>query len=268
MAIPDPWSLANVTTSDDYSAAATIADGPAVDYLWVEVPLNGAVYYQLEIGQVWQPEVFLGPWVGTLDEHGRGVTGIRFRSALAGQPGQVSARLVTAGGPGSGSVPGYTITPDGSVSSVYSLITGDVFYSAKSGARTGAVVCDGTFYDSVADPTFANLYAEIGTEFGGTGPSHFAVPDLRDRVVVGAGGNTALGANDGVGAGSRHATSHRHTAHSHPNSVLVGGSGAAGTGAQGNQQYTSTSSVDGGSGVATDPLDGPAFLGLTAYIVK
>lgn len=79
------------------------------------------------------------------------------------------------------------------------LITGDLVWSVLA-ARTGAVSCDGSLYDSVVDNTFAALYAAIGTTYGGTGPTSFAVPDVRGRLLVARGTNpdvNAVGKNDG-----------------------------------------------------------------------
>lgn len=83
------------------------------------------------------------------------------------------------------------------------LLTGDVVWRAAN-TRTDAVLCDGSSYDSVADPSFASLFQVIGTTFGGTGANAFNVPDLRDRSVFGPGINTGnVGADDGNAYGSR-----------------------------------------------------------------
>lgn len=67
------------------------------------------------------------------------------------------------------------------------FLPGDIMMTAAATAGAGWVMCDGTFYDSVADPTKANLYAAIGTAFGGTGPDNFAVPPSESRSPMGAG---------------------------------------------------------------------------------
>lgn len=46
----------------------------------------------------------------------------------------------------------------------------------------GYLACDGTVYNAVDFPA---LFASIGTTWGAGGPGTFAVPDLRDRVVLG-----------------------------------------------------------------------------------
>jgi microcystin-dependent protein/Ca2+-binding RTX toxin-like protein len=45
---------------------------------------------------------------------------------------------------------------------------------------------------------YAPLFALIGITFGGDGQSTFALPDLRDHAIVGAGGSFALGQTDGA----------------------------------------------------------------------
>ncbi len=66
---------------------------------------------------------------------------------------------------------------------------------AGSAAPAGWLLCDGTTgLDSVTDPTLANLYAVIGTTYGGTGAADFNLPDMR--------GNFPLG-KDNMGGNSR-----------------------------------------------------------------
>jgi len=277
-----PWSLPNVPTSDGYTGLCTIDRAPnGKRYVSLQV-LNAAIYYQLQFNGTWEDyETFLGPWVGTLDRPD--VTGFRARSALAGSSAQVTCSL--GENQDNGSVPAYTISPSGSVMQSGGgdgVVTGDIVWSAAN-SRSGAVPADGSFYNSVADPTFAALYAAIGITYGGTGPSHFAVPDVLDRVPVGAGRNTALGGNEGVAATNRHATRHRQTAvvndPGHANGlplidtgngyqVIAAGHGVdhVGDGLVSDVALTGITVTVGVSG--SDPLDGPAFLGLNPYIIK
>lgn len=162
---------------------------------------------------------------------------------------------------------------DGIVAANAGLIpTGAVVDFAGSSAPTGYLICDGS---AVSRTTYADLFALIDEDYGaGDGSTTFNLPDLRGRVSVGLGTNTAvdtLGENDGVAVANRRGTKHRHTPHSHnsDNGQSTGGGGsdpvynADGTN---NSQQVATTSVDGGSGTATDPLDGGAFLVLNKII--
>lgn len=251
----DPFSLLDVATGDDYTTAATLAQAPVVSGVFVRV-LNATVVYQLQVGNVWQPGKPLSPWVGQLAVDD-GCTGIRFRSAYSGQPARVSATLQFAG-EHQGAPASYGVDSGGSITPVAGgeLVSGDIIWSAAA-TRTGAVLCDGTLYDGT-NPTYAALYAAIGTSYGGSGPAAFAVPDLRDRVAVGAGGNTARATTEGVAAANRVNTRHRHTVPG------VTTASQASPNFNPSQQLTQRT---GGSGVAADPLDGPAFLALNAFIV-
>lgn len=73
------------------------------------------------------------------------------------------------------------------------LPTGMIMPFADSTPPTGWVACDGSSLDSVADTTLADLFALIGTAYGGTGAADFNAPDLRGRVPMGSGtGDEAL----------------------------------------------------------------------------
>lgn len=282
-----PFSLAAVSAGDDYTDAAQVEDAPPGRYVFVQV-VNAAVYYRVQRDGNWEPfETFLGPWVGTLDR-GSNVTGIAFRNAAAGVVAVVSASVQDSAD--NGSIPGYTIDSGGGVTPAAGTdVSGDIVWSAVA-SRDGSVLCDGAHHDSIADKTLATLYGLIGTAFGGTGPSDFAVPDLLDRVMVGAGRNTALAANEGVSGTNRHATRHRQTVTDpgHAHGVTYPGGALAHYFTSGSLQYApqnpgavdthydgsgSVAISSGATGIsvgasATDPLDGPAYLGLYPFIVK
>lgn len=67
---------------------------------------------------------------------------------------------------------------------------------AGSTAPTDWLICDGS---AVSRETFSSLFAVIGTTYGaGDGTSTFNLPDMRDRVPVGAGASYALNASGGT----------------------------------------------------------------------
>ncbi len=114
-----------------------------------------------------------------------------------------------------------------------------------------------------------NLYY---APYGVANSTTFNVPDMRGRTPAGKGSNgltAALGGNDGVTEANRRGTKHRHTPHTHTVSLgNVTGTPANCADWDNNPQTSiNTSSVDGGSGVSTDPLDGGAYLVIN-YLVK
>ena len=145
-------------------------------------------------------------------------------------------------------------------------------------APSGWLLCDGTTgLDSVADSTLADLYAIIGTTFGGVNAEDFDLPDMR--------GNFPLG-KDNMGGGSRNRVTHANAdtvgseegeethvlttaelaAHTHTTSAVNSGSIGGGS-LQGSDQaegYTpSTSST--GSDTAHENM--PPYMTLN-YIIK
>lgn len=159
-------------------------------------------------------------------------------------------------------------------------VTGDIVFSAGA-IRTGAVLCDGSHYNSVVDPTFANLFALIGTTFGGTGSNDFAVPDFRGRQPVGKGPNgnvAAIGQTEpgtAVGARSPYHT-HTVTDPTHMHNIGYGptsGGGTTGFPAQGDNAITSSIATPAAStgitvGPGGGPNDTPAYMVMNAFIVK
>ena len=66
----------------------------------------------------------------------------------------------------------------------------------------GWALCNGAQIDSTSDTTFADLFAVIGTAFGGSGAASFNLPDMRGNVPVGVNGlSPDLG---GTGGASSH----------------------------------------------------------------
>lgn len=131
-------------------------------------------------------------------------------------------------------------------------------FGAAAVAPTGWVRYDGTNL-----PAATGIYADLVAHLGNS----TTTPDSRGRSAVDLGTNTlvnAIGKNEGTTVGNRRGHVHRHTPHTHltnfstfdnaaSNGALVDVGVFAGQG-------SFSTSVDGGSGVATDPLDGGAFL--------
>lgn len=160
-----------------------------------------------------------------------------------------------------------TITAAGST-----MPPGAITEYGGSSAPADWLLCDGT---AVSRTTYSALFAIIGTDHGvGDGSTTFNLPDFRGRMPVGKGSNAAvnvLGENEGVTEANRR-PQHRHTAHSHTAPYALVDSGGANAAVVAGDASTPvfstpTSSVDGGSGVATDSLNAPAYLVIN-YIIK
>lgn len=73
------------------------------------------------------------------------------------------------------------------------MAVGTVFWFAGDTPPEGSLVCDGS---TISFPEYQELYDVIGTTYGGGG-RFFNVPDLRDKMVLGAGGNQVVGDTGG-----------------------------------------------------------------------
>jgi microcystin-dependent protein len=138
-------------------------------------------------------------------------------------------------------------------------------------APTDWLLCDGASLERTAYPV---LFTAIGVAYGSVDATHFTLPDFRGRVPVGKGTNAlvnALGNNDGVAVADRR-PKHRHTPHAHTFNKGAGNSVGGGQQNWGSSADTAatavgTTSVDGGSGVAADSLDAPAYQVIN-YIIR
>lgn len=95
--------------------------------------------------------------------------------------------------------------------------SGDIKATGRSTASAGWLMCDGSLVDR---DQYAALFAAIGTSYGaGDGLSTFKLPDLRDRVLVGASGSRprgSTGGSDGTTLEPRHLPLHNHSmVHTH-----------------------------------------------------
>ena len=64
------------------------------------------------------------------------------------------------------------------------------YFTYMRGAPSGWLLCDGST-PNVQD--YQELFALLGTTYGGDGQNTFGLPDLRGRVAIGAGGSYPLG---------------------------------------------------------------------------
>jgi len=73
---------------------------------------------------------------------------------------------------------------------------GEIFLWAGDSApdNSNLLLCDGTH---VSNEDYPDLWAIIGTSFGGTGATDFALPDMRTRVPIGSGTGYAYASSGG-----------------------------------------------------------------------
>jgi len=82
---------------------------------------------------------------------------------------------------------------------------------ASAPDATNLLLCDGTHY---SDADYPDLWSAIGTTYGGTGSTDFAVPDLQGKVVMGESGSHSIGETGGsetVTLTTAEMPSHSHT---------------------------------------------------------
>lgn len=132
-----------------------------------------------------------------------------------------------------------------SVASVPAAFSGDIKISAVGAVPTGWLACNGA---AVSRATYSSLFTAIGVTFGvGDGVATFNLPDLRDRVPVGAGSTYARG---DVGGEATHVlTTPEIPSHQHGISVAAsGGGGGATPGSSGASDGATNTDATGGGG--------------------
>jgi len=84
-----------------------------------------------------------------------------------------------------------------------------ILFAGSTSPDVRWLLCDGS---SVLRADYSDLFVVIGTTYGAVDGTHFNLPDLRDRVPMGVGGN-ALGVQ--LGSATHTLTSGEMPAHSH-----------------------------------------------------
>jgi microcystin-dependent protein len=117
---------------------------------------------------------------------------------------------------------------------------GLIAFFAASAAPSGWLECNGAL---VSRTTFADLFAEIGTDYGaGDGSTTFALPDLRGEFIRGWDNGR------GVDAGRTRGSAQGGQMPQHSHNVFRNSSGS---GTVQSYVFTTASAVDAGTAVAT-----------------
>lgn len=143
---------------------------------------------------------------------------------------------------------------------VYGSDIGWVRFTAANFVPAG-YPCDGRLLAIAEDEAF---FFAIGTTFGGDGVSTFAVPDLRGRIIVGAGQGSGLTSrNSGDKAGTETITLTASTMPLHTHAITGGTTGAAGSSSAHNtmQPYVVLPWVVSGQGLFGYPADSEPAVG-------
>ncbi len=98
-------------------------------------------------------------------------------------------------------------------------------------APTNYLMCQG---QSLSRTTYATLYAVVGTVYGAVDGTHFNLPDLRNRLPMGAGSSYGLGT---TGSGSVTLSSGNLPGHTHSFSASTDNQGSHGHSASGSADY-------------------------------
>lgn len=96
---------------------------------------------------------------------------------------------------------------------------GTIFAYGAAAAPAGFLLCDGT---SVLRATYPNLFAAIGTTYGTVDGTHFNVPNLVDKLVIGGTPGVGAGTASPAAALTQHGV-HTHTGPSHTHPLSAAG---------------------------------------------
>jgi microcystin-dependent protein len=141
---------------------------------------------------------------------------------------------------------------------------GAVMQYISSNAPAGWLVCQG---QAVSTSIYANLFAVIGTQYGGA-TTNMNLPDLRNRVAVGLGSGSFAGLNAQGGYENVTLTTNQMPAHSH---TFLAKTGSTGFGANylayGNTTPSDTVETTSARGGGLSHPNMPPYLVLN-YIIK
>ncbi len=221
----------NLETADVYSRELTLESkfGGRLVYVVANASARARFRPLLEHGgsdtAEYGPETLVTPQSTFIDK----ISGVQFRSAIAGTPARIVAQLSEPGDilPASGTPFTQTLAAAGGTTGVPSPPIGAIIAYGGSSDPSGWLICDGR---AISRTTYADLFAAISTAYGaGDGSTTFNIPDLRGRTAVGLGTQIdvdTLGESEGLALASRSGGRHWHRLRRENDSVLQYGATA------------------------------------------
>lgn len=163
-----------------------------------------------------------------------------------------------------------SLTPGGGSGSLRNIAAGVIVPFAGTTPPAGSVFCNGQLELINDYPKLAEI---LGATWGPKTATTFTIPDLRDRVLVGAGSQIGIAATDGMPLGQR-GPRHKHTVNDpmHAHGIDSGGGTtgvAAGPTPATSQEEAGTHLAPTGITVGptgTVPTDTPAYAGIL-YVI-
>lgn len=116
---------------------------------------------------------------------------VRFSSVSGGANGLTTVQLPSTIPSGNLPLPFTASQLDSTTVTTKLWSIGDIKASAASSPQTGWILCDGTSLPRTGG-TYDGLFSVLSTTFGAVDGTHFNVPDLRGRTIIGVGSGSGL----------------------------------------------------------------------------
>lgn len=206
--VPDGWHLADGTALsiseyiELFSLLGTTYGGDGIDTFLLpdlrgRVPIGVPSGSNIQLGQQGGTEsVTLS--TTDLPSHAHSLVGSRYSATQTDSTG--SAQSIDNRQPFLGityiiALEGIYPSRDGGSLDAEGIYLGEIFAFAGNFAPQGYAIATGAFLSIAQNQA---LFSLLGTNYGGNGISSFALPDLRDRIILGSGSAFSVGDQVGI----------------------------------------------------------------------